>query len=540
MPCSSRWQRNWNAPPHGSTGVPLFSVAENPVKNTEILALTAREIASAVGSGALTVRAVAEAHLEHVAKTDGPVMAWQHLDADHALACAAAMDRKGVKGALAGVPIGVKDVIDTADMPTGYGTAIYEGFQPPWDAPAVQIAKNSDALILGKTVSTELAMASPNKTRNPHNPAHTPGGSSSGSCAAVAAGMVPLAFGTQTSGSVIRPASFCGVTAFKPTFGMINTVGIKVLCHGLDTLGIISRNIGDAAHCAAVLGGRPELAQLTPPARPRIGILLGTRLEKAETSSIEAVNRLASIAQVAGAEVTTIPVPAWYDGIFDLHEAVMGWEVTQSLAFEIGRHWDELTPVTRAMLADQGRVGEVRYRSAMAEIPPIRHLMDSILSRFDAVLTLAAPGEAPEGTATGDPIFNRLWSVLQVPLICLPVAKGPRACRSGFSSSGLAARITASVPPPCFSKPPSRQMERSHDPTPDRSAGRRFSHGNAAVGGNGEHHHRRGGRVPARIDRDRGLLDVGDPALDARLRQSLRRGAQGDHGGWQLLRQHSR
>lgn len=406
------------------------------MNNSEILALDARDIAAAVASGALTTRAVTEAYLECIADRDGPVMAWQHLDAARARAAADAMDASRAKGALAGVPIGVKDVIDTADMPTGYGTSIYEGFQPPWDAPAVQITRNAGGLILGKTVSTELAMASPNKTRNPHNPAHTPGGSSSGSCAAVAAGMVPLAYGTQTSGSVIRPASFCGVTAFKPTFGAINTVGIKVLCHGLDTLGILSRNIGDAAHCAAVLTGKSELATLTAPARPRIGVLLGTRLEKAEAYAIDIVNRLASVAEASGADVTVLAAPSWFDGIFDLHEAVMGWEVTQSLVSETSRHWDRLTPVTRAMMEDQGRVDEARYRAAMGEIPGIRLMMDAILSRFDAVLTLAAPGEAPEGTPTGDPIFNRLWSVLHVPLICLPAGKGPKGLPVGVQLVG--------------------------------------------------------------------------------------------------------
>ncbi|MCQ9147684.1 amidase [Ochrobactrum sp. BTU2] len=406
------------------------------MKNSEILTLNAREIAAAVNAKTLSARAVTEACLEAIAEKDGPVQAWEYLNIEQVRTNADRFDSNGITGTLAGVPIGVKDVIDTIDMPTGYGTPIYKGFQPPWDAPAVQIAKNSGGLILGKTVSTELAMASPNKTRNPHNPTHTPGGSSSGSCAAVAAGMVPLAFGTQTSGSVIRPASFCGVTAFKPTFGAINTVGIKVLCHGLDTLGIIARNIGDATHCAAALSGRSELANLTPTARPRIGVLLGTRLEKAEGYAIETVNQLASIAGAAGAELTFIPAPSWFDGIFDLHEAVMGWEVTQSLASEISHNWNELTPVTRVMLEDQGRIDEARYRAAMHEIPGIRSMMDAILSRFDAVLTLAAPGEAPQGMPTGDPIFNRLWSVLQVPLICLPVSKGPKGLPVGVQLVG--------------------------------------------------------------------------------------------------------
>ena len=402
----------------------------------DIVKLSARDMAAAVAAGALSARAVAEAHLERIAAVDGPVMAWQHLDAAQVRAHADRLDRNGPKGPLAGVPIGVKDVIDTAEMPTGYGTTIYDGFQPPWDAPAVQIARDAGALIFGKTVSTELAMASPGKTRNPHNPAHTPGGSSSGSCAAVAAGMVPLAFGTQTSGSLIRPASFCGVTALKLSFGAINTVGIKVLCHSLDTLGILARNIGDAATCAASLSGRLDLARLTPPQRPRLGVLLGTRLDKAEPAAVETVHRLAAIAAASGADVTVLPAPAWFDGIFDLHAAVMGWEVTQSLAFEIATHWQGLTPVTRAMLEDQGRTTEPEYRAALGELQGIRLLMDALLSRFDAILTLAAPGEAPEGTATGDPIYNRLWSVLQIPQVCLPVGKGPKCLPIGVQLVG--------------------------------------------------------------------------------------------------------
>ncbi|WP_112313106.1 amidase [Pseudogemmobacter bohemicus] len=409
------------------------------MKTETILALSAREIAACVASGELTARQVTEAHLEHIAATDGPVMAWQHLDPGQARASADALDRQGAKGPLAGVPVGVKDVIDTRDIPTGYGTRIYDGFQPPWDAAAVSLTRAADGLILGKTVSTELAMASPNKTRNPRNPAHTPGGSSSGSCAAVAAGHVPLAYGTQTSGSVIRPASFCGVTALKPSFGLINTVGIKVLCHSLDTLGILARGIEDAAHAAAALSGYEALAQLAPPARPRLAVLPGTRLEKADSASTETVFSLAARAGQAGAEVTILEPPAWYDGIFDLHEAVMGWEVTNSLAPEIRDHWSGLSPVTRAMLEDQRRVTEPRYRAALEQLPAIRGQMDDLLSRFDAVLTLAAPGEAPEGMATGDPIFNRLWSVLQVPLINLPGATGAKGLPIGVQLVGARA-----------------------------------------------------------------------------------------------------
>jgi len=406
------------------------------MQNRDILALTARQMAAAVRDGDLTARAIAEAHLECIEEADGPVMAWQHLEPSEALEAADRIDAGDRSGPLAGVPIGVKDVIETADMPTGYGTAMYDGSRPLWNAPCVQLAQDAGSLILGKTVSTELAMASPNKTRNPHNPAHTPGGSSSGSCAAVAAGMVPLAFGTQTSGSVIRPSSFCGVTALKPTFGLVNTVGIKVLCHGLDSLGIIGRNIGDVAACTAALSGRKELAEISAPQRPRLGVLLGTRLEHAEPCAIEMVERVAKMAEAAGADVTTIPVPDWFDGVFDLHEAVMGWEVTHSLAYEIRERWEDLTPVTRAMLTEQGRTTEPQYRAATQALPEIRRTADALFSQFDAVLTLAAPGEAPEGMPTGDPVYNRLWSVLHTPLIALPAGTGPRGLPVGVQLVG--------------------------------------------------------------------------------------------------------
>src|SRR5687767_10234980 len=207
--------------------------------------LSASEAARRIARGELTSEALVSECLQRIAERDEALRAWAFVNRDYALAQARALDRGPRRGPLHGIPFGIKDAIDTAGLPTEYNSPIYRGHRPKADAACVMALTAAGAVILGKTVTTEFANNHPAQTRNPHNPAHTPGGSSSGSAAAVAAGMVPLAFGTQTSGSVIRPASFCGVTALKPTFGLINTVGIKVLCHGLDTLGVIARNIGD-------------------------------------------------------------------------------------------------------------------------------------------------------------------------------------------------------------------------------------------------------------------------------------------------------
>src|ERR1051325_4809805 len=235
--------------------------------------LTGVEAAQAIAAGTITSAALVSACLERISAREESVRAWEYLDAEAALAQARARDRSPTQVPLHGVPVGIKDLIDTSDMPTSYGSPIYAGHRPAWDAASVALLRAAGAAILGKKVTTEFAMFTPGKTANPHNAAHTPGGSSSGSAAAVADGMVPLALGTQTAGSVIRPASFCGVVGLKPSFGVIPRAGVKPLADSLDTIGTMARTVDDAAFFAGVISGRPALRDLAmPAAAPSFGL----------------------------------------------------------------------------------------------------------------------------------------------------------------------------------------------------------------------------------------------------------------------------
>jgi Asp-tRNA(Asn)/Glu-tRNA(Gln) amidotransferase A subunit family amidase len=253
---------------------------------------TALEAARSIADGSLTSEALVRACLERISEREPIVQAWQHLDADAALEMARRADQFG-SGPLKGIPIAVKDIIDTADMPTGYGSSFYEAYQPQRDASCVALARQAGALILGKTVTTEFAYFQPGKTRNPHDPNRTPGGSSSGSAAAVADGMVPLAFGTQTAGSIIRPASFCGCVGYKPTFGLIDRTGVRPFSDSLDTVGVFAKTVEDAAFFASVVAGRPNLRIEGEAIRPRIGLTRPPAWEAAEPASARVMRNCA-------------------------------------------------------------------------------------------------------------------------------------------------------------------------------------------------------------------------------------------------------
>lgn len=400
-----------------------------------ILALTARQLASKVQSGEVTAIAATEARQQEIARREPAILAWQTLAAEQALQAADAVDRRAVKGALAGVAIGVKDVIDTADLPTGYGSALYQGFRPAWDASCVAMARRADAIILGKTVSTEFAMASPNQTRNPYHPDHTPGGSSSGSCAAVAANMAQVAYGTQTSGSIIRPASYCGVVGYKPSFGTINTTGAKVLSHSLDTIGVITRNLRDAGFASAVLASQPELNVGDASYAPRIALFRSSNWAQASAESQAALEFAATQLAAAGAAVAEVATPEHFSELFAMHDAVMGWEVAHALAFEHRRA--EISEVTRRFLDFKAETTLAQYRQAMATIGAWRRQMQALMEGYDLFLTLAAPGEAPQGLAsTGDPAFNQVWTLLHTPCITLPAWRGPQGLPVGIQLVG--------------------------------------------------------------------------------------------------------
>ncbi|MDQ0467792.1 amidase [Labrys wisconsinensis] len=396
-----------------------------------------RSIAAAVQAGTLTAEAATAACLARVAAREDAVRAWAFLDPELALAEARERDRTGAHGPLAGVAIGVKDIIDTADQPTAYGSAAYEGYRPAWDAPCVALSRQAGAVMLGKTVSTEFAFVAPGKTRNPFDPGHTPGGSSSGSCAAVADGMVPLAFGTQTAGSIVRPASFCGVVGYKPSYGTLERAGIKVLSGSLDTLGVITRDVRDAAHAVAVLARRPALAVPDVALPPRIGLFRTSRWDMAEAATRQALDRAVAALAARGVAVREVAVPGWFDELFAMQDIVMGWELMQALAHERLVLAERLAPKTLALMAEKEAITLADYDAAVAALAPLQQRFHALIGDLDALLTPAAPGEAPAGLgSTGDAVFNRAWTMLRVPGIAVPAGLGPGGLPVGVQLVG--------------------------------------------------------------------------------------------------------
>lgn len=402
----------------------------------ELHELTVREIAGGIAAGRFTSAAVTEACLARIAAREPEVQAWTHLDAEGALRQARARDVETPRGPLHGVPLGLKDIIDTADMPTGYGSPIYDGHRPMADAGCVALLRRAGAVIVGKTVTTEFATMKPGKTRNPHNPAHTPGGSSSGSAAAVGAGMVPLAFGTQTAGSVIRPASFCGAVGYKPTYGQFPTVGIKQLAPTLDTLGTYTRAAADIPLVRAALLGAP--AEVAAPAKPpRIGLCRTPTWDKADADGQRALLDAGKALAEDGADVADFDLPATFDGLVDSHATAMSFEAFHAFGWEIARHRDKLSPGFQQTIGLDNEVGYDAFLAASAHRAEAAALLPLIFSRFDALLVPSAPGEAPKGlAATGDPVFNRIWSYLGVPCISLPFATGANGLPIGVQLVG--------------------------------------------------------------------------------------------------------
>jgi Asp-tRNA(Asn)/Glu-tRNA(Gln) amidotransferase A subunit family amidase len=402
------------------------------------LALSARDAAREIAAGRLSAEALVSACLDRIAAREPVVGAWHQFDHEAALAAARHSDASVPSGPLHGVPIAVKDLIDTADMPTGYGSAIYEGHRPAADASCVALARAAGAVVLGKTVTTEFACFTAGKTVNPRNPAHTPGGSSSGSAAAVADGMVPLALGTQTAGSVIRPASYCGIVGFKPSFGLIPRAGVKMLADSLDTIGTMARDVADAAFLAAILGGRPALRHLVmPDAPPRFGLYRTPMWEEAEPSTRAALDRTRAALDRAGASVVEIAVPPEHQRLSAAQEAIMGFELVRGLAYERLQHSAELSPRLGQLLDEGMTVGAEAYDAAVAETAAARARLGGFFGPCDAMLVPVAPGEAPRGLGyTGSPVFNRMWTLLGVPCVTLPAIWGDSGLPTGIQLVG--------------------------------------------------------------------------------------------------------
>ncbi|AWB21731.1 amidase [Methylobacterium currus] len=328
------------------------------------------------------------------------------------------------KGPLAGIAVGIKDIIDTADLPTRMGSAIYDGWRPRADAPAVARLKTLGAVPLAKTTTTPFAFLDPTATRNPNHPGHTPGGSSAGSAAAVAAGMLPLALGTQTGGSIIRPAAFCGVVGVKPSFRLLPTVGVKCYSWALDTLGLFAAGVADAAHALALLADRPAIARVEEAGAPRIGILRQDFCAAPEPEAEAALARAAQAAERAGAAIRDLTLPAPFGEAFAVHGTIQDYEARQALAWEYATHRDALPPRLRAALDAAQGIETASYDAARRTAHHARRGLKDVFSEggFDVLLTYAAPGAAPAGLDhTGDSRFNRLWTLMGVPCVTLPV-----------------------------------------------------------------------------------------------------------------------
>lgn len=407
---------------------------------TDIIDLPARRIPLEIAAGRLSAAAVTEAYLARIAEVDGPIGAWAHLDPAKARVAAAVQDAEA-GGELRGVPIAVKDVIDTFDLPTAYGSAAYApDHQPPRDAAAVALARAAGAVVLGKTVTTEFAGADPGGTQHPWRPGTTPGGSSSGSCAAVAARMAPLAFGTQTSGSTIRPAAFCGIAGYKPSFGLLDRTGVKPLADSLDHLGLLARDTRDLAFFAAVLrkdrGWRVEEGPRRP---PRLGLFRSPIWDRASAAQQAAVDGAAEAAARAGAEILPFADPGDFLDLAAAHDVLMRWEIPLALAYERLAKLDQLRPKTRGFVLPDPAPTAAEHQTALiqAAMGRLRWNMALAQSGVDALLTPPAPGEAPEGLAsTGDPAFNRVWTLLYLPCLSVPAGIGPGGLPLGVQLVG--------------------------------------------------------------------------------------------------------
>lgn len=323
-------------------------------------------------------------------------------------------------GPLRGIAVGIKDIIDTASLPTEMGSAIYRGYRPRADSPVVMLLKQAGATIVGKTTTTAFAANDPTATLNPHNHAHTPGGSSSGSAAAVAAGMIPLALGTQTGGSVIRPASFCGVAAIKPSYRLLPTVGVKCFSWTLDTVGLFAAGVEDVARALAAMTNRPHLLA-TASKPPSIGVVTQDFAGPPEKEGADALKIAAKAAEKAGASVRELKLPAIIADAWRIHTIVQQFEAHQAFAWEYRENYEAMPPLLRKRLDESQDISPADYDEARSVAEKARVVLADTFGEVDVLLALSAPGPAPKGLDwTGDPRFNRLWTLMGTPCVNVP------------------------------------------------------------------------------------------------------------------------
>ena len=398
---------------------------------------SAAEAVARLHAGRLTAEALTQACLDRI-EARAAVKAWIHLDPEHALAQARAADRAGRPGLLAGLPIGVKDVIDTFDMPTQHGSPIYRGNRPFADAACVAQVRMAGGTILGKTVTAEFANRFPGATVHPMNPAHTPGGSSQGSAAGVADFQVPVGFGTQTGGSTIRPAAFCGVVGYKPSFGEFSRVGIKLQCQNLDTLGLICRSLDDIPLLRAVLIDMPHHKIDRGAGAPRIAVCRTPLWDVADAATHALIERTVGKLSAAGAKVGEVEFAAPFRDIARHHQRIFYYEAAHNYAYEHLEHRELVSQVLLDTVLDPGAaipLGD--YIEALETAEAFRAHLDDIFRDVDLLLTPSALGEAPEGlSSTGNSAFNATWTLSWCPCVTLPAGIGPKGLPLGVQLVG--------------------------------------------------------------------------------------------------------
>jgi len=401
--------------------------------------LTASQAAALLARRELSAEDLMRACLDRAAEREGEVHAFAHLAPDAALAHARALDAGVIRGPLHGLPLGVKDLFDTFDLPTAYGSALYAGHRPAADAAAVALCREAGAVVMGKTVTTEFAYFHPGPTRNPRRPGHTPGGSSSGSAAAVADGMLPLALGTQTAGSIIRPAAYCGVVGYKPTTGRVPRAGVKSLSDTLDVVGGFGRSVRDVALLGAVLTGDGRLLALPDVEAPRIGMCRTPEWPRADGDTRAAWTLATTVLAAAGAALVDVEWPAALPDLVSLQKSVMSFEMTRALSHERVHHLERLSEPLRPLFREGAAITGEAHAAHLAAARSAANSVDALFERFDVLIAPSTTGEAPAGIdATGDPVFCRGWTLLGLPCVHLPFTQGSHGLPIGLQCVGRA------------------------------------------------------------------------------------------------------
>ncbi|MGD9921711.1 MAG: amidase [Pseudorhodoplanes sp.] len=412
---------------------------------SEPFELTACDAVSLIKSRKLSAVELIQSCLKRINALEPDIGAWTVISPENALAQARAFDAAPTDGAMAGLPIAVKDVIDTVDFPTEYGCpAIFKDFRPRSDAACVALARNAGAIVMGKTVTQSLACGAPVPTANPLNLDHTTGGSSSGSVAAVAAKMVPVAFGTQSASSTIRPSSYTGLVGMRPSMGLISVAGFKYFNGSFDTIGLIARDVDDVELLWSVQVGAAFQRGQTPSWPPRIGVCFPPWLQPEQDGTRRALIKACDSAVVAGGNVHEVSLPSEYADLVRDHEKIQAFETAKSYADEALNHWDKLDARVQALVQEGRSLGLDRYLALIKRARQMRAHFDEIISGYDFILTTAAPGEAPKGyralghafTDMGDTSHSRAWTLLHVPSITIPCAKGPTGLPIGVQLIG--------------------------------------------------------------------------------------------------------